>query len=72
MKNNKNVSFYHHDSSLIKNQSKPIIMNTNNISSPIKKTRTFNEKTKLNSKKKKNETKVKIYYFIFFLFIKIG
>lgn len=71
-KNNKNVSFYHHDSSLIKNQSKPIIMNTNNISSPIKKTRTFNEKTKLNSKKKKNETKVKIYYFIFFLFIKIG
>ena len=59
-KNNKKVSFYHNDSSLNKNQSKPIIMNTKNISSPIKKSHTFNEKTnKLNSKKKKNEKKVK-------------
>ena len=72
-KNNKNVSFYHNDSSLTKKQSKPIILNSKNISSPIKKTHTFNEKTKLNSKKKKNETKVKIYFFLYFFFnIKIG
>ena len=53
-KNNKKVSFYHNDSSLNKNQSKPIIMNTKNISSPIKKSQFVNSPFNNSMKKQIN------------------
>jgi hypothetical protein len=62
-KNNKKNSIYSNfkqESSLTKNQSKPIIIDSNNISSSIKKTFTFNENSsKINSKKIRKEIKVK-------------
>ena len=75
-KKNKNKSIcviHNNESSLKKNESKPIIMSSKNISSPIKRNYTSNGKCeKINSKKKKNEIKVNLILYNFFHYLILG